>query len=379
MPNTASTTVDLLQRFIQFPTVSSQPILKFAAEMAERGEAVGGIVHRFETSPTKQNIVVQIGPEGHDALGLSGHMDVVPVEGQAWSMDPFEGVIDQGAVWGRGACDMKAFLATVYSILERFPVHKMKRGIMLMWTHDEEIGCVGASHMPHQCKDLVIPKNTLIGEPTSQQIFHHHGGHCTLEITVKGYPAHSSKPHLGVSATHWLFEAWSIIREWEQWMNTQVSEIVGTAPILNVAQIHAGSAINIIPEHGKLRLGLRPMPGHNHTVLIDNLQHRLTPIQSHAKEAGARIELNIIQAAAPLYTPLPTLLEQAIQKSSPNTACLGAPFATDGGCLAEMGTQPLIWGPGSIDVAHQPNECVRIEELNQYEHALESILRSWCL
>lgn len=377
--NSSSTTVELLQRFIQFPTVSSEPILSFASEMAERGEAAGGVVHRFETSDTKQNIVVQIGPQGPDSLGLSGHMDVVPVEGQDWHMNPFAGIVNDGAVWGRGACDMKAFLATVCSILNRFPVNDMRRGLMLMWTHDEEVGCVGASHLVDQCKHLDTPANTLIGEPTNQQIFHHHGGHCTLEITVTGYPAHSSKPYLGVSATHWLFEAWGIVREWEKWMNTQISSIVHTAPLLNVAQLHAGSAINIIPEHGKMRLGLRPMPGHDHNILIANLEHRLQEIQLAAKEAGASVELKTIQAAAPLYTPLPTLLEQSILESCPNTPCLGAPFATDGGCLAEMGTQPLIWGPGSIDVAHQPNEYVKIEELNQYEHALESILRSWCL
>ena len=377
--NSSSTTVELLQRFIQFPTVSSEPILSFASEMAERGEAAGGVVHRFETSDTKQNIVVQIGPQGPDSLGLSGHMDVVPVEGQDWHMNPFAGIVNDGAVWGRGACDMKAFLATVCSILKRFPVNDMRRGLMLMWTHDEEVGCVGASHLVDQCKHLDTPANTLIGEPTNQQIFHHHGGHCTLEITVTGYPAHSSKPYLGVSATHWLFEAWGIVREWEKWMNTQISSIVHTAPLLNVAQLHAGSAINIIPEHGKMRLGLRPMPGHDHNILIANLEHRLQEIQLAAKEAGASVELKTIQAAAPLYTPLPTLLEQSILESCPNTPCLGAPFATDGGCLAEMGTQPLIWGPGSIDVAHQPNEYVKIEELNQYEHALESILRSWCL
>ena len=372
-------TVELLQRFIQSPTVSSQPIVSFASEMAERGESVGGIVHRYETSSTKQNIVVQIGPQSSDALGLSGHMDVVPVDGQDWTMDPFAGIVKEGAVWGRGACDMKAFIATVYSILERFPVEKMQRGLMLMWTHDEEVGCVGASHLQHQCKHLSMPSNTLIGEPTSQQIFHHHGGHCTLEIIVKGFPAHSSKPYLGISATQWLYDAWTIVREWETWMKTQPSTVAQATPILNVAQIEAGSAINIIPEHGKIRLGLRPMPGHNHTLLIDNLKQRLTELLTAAKEAGASILLDIIQTAPPLYTPLPTMLEKAIQKGCPNTPCLGAPFATDGGCLAEMGTQPLIWGPGSIDVAHQPNEYVRIEELNQYEHALETILRTWCL
>ena len=371
--------VELLQRFIQFPTVSSDPILPFASEVAERAERLGGTVHRFETSTTKQNIVAQIGPSGSDSIGLSGHMDVVPVEGQDWTMDPFEGLIEKGAVWGRGACDMKAFLASTYSILERFPVQKMKRGMTLIWTHDEEIGCVGASHLPTQCKNIEMPINILIGEPTSQQIFHHHGGHCTLEITVRGKSAHSSKPYLGVSATAWLFEAWGIIRDWQKWLETHPSSITQKPALVYIAQVHAGTAINIIPEHGTIRLGLRPMPGHDHLFLIDNLRERLTHLQKSAEEDGALLELHVIQAAAPLYTPLPTALEQAIQQQRPNTPCTGAPFATDGGCLAEIGTKPLIWGPGSIDVAHQPNEYVKIEELNQYEQALEGILRAWCL
>jgi len=377
--NPMNGSVDLLQRFIQFPTVSSNPIIEFASELAERAEAIGGKVHRFETSPTKQNIVVQIGPSGANSIGLSGHMDVVPVEGQDWTMNPFEGIVDKGAVWGRGACDMKAFLAITYNLLSDFPVQKMKRGITLIWTHDEEIGCVGASHLPEQCEQIEMPVNILIGEPTSQQIFHHHGGHCTLEVRVKGYPAHSSKPHLGISATQWLFEAWTLIREWEQWLGRQPSNITGAPPLVNVAQISAGSAINIIPEHAVIRLGLRPMPGHDHHHLIRRLQETLEPLQLEASKQGASITLDVIQAAAPLYTPLPTQLERTIQQHCPDTPCLGAPFATDGGCLAEMNTKPLIWGPGSIDVAHQPNEYVKIKELEEYQHSLESILRTWCL
>ena len=105
------------------------------------------------------------------------------------SMDPFAGIINEGAVFGRGACDMKVFGNSLQHS-DHFPVQKRKRGLMLMYT--DEVGCVGASHMVHQCQHLDTPSNTLIGEPTSQQIFHHHGGHCTLEITIKGFLAHSS-------------------------------------------------------------------------------------------------------------------------------------------------------------------------------------------
>ena len=89
--------------------------------------------------------------------------------------------------------------------------------------------------------------------------------------------------------------------------------------------------------------------------------------------------MNIVQSAPPLYTPVPNKLSQAILQVDPTSECAGAPFATDGGCLAEMGTSPLIWGPGSIDVAHQPNEHVKIDSLLTYEHQLESLIRLWCL
>ena len=162
-------------------------------------------------------------------------------------------------------------------------------------------------------------------------------------------------------------------------MNTQISSIVHTAPILNVAQLHAGSAINIIPEHGKMRLGLRPMPGHDHTILIGNLKDRLQDVQLAASEAGALIELNIIQIAAPLYT-LPTLLEQSIQQTCPNTPCLGAPFATDGGCLCRNGDSTTHLDQEVLMLHISPMSMLKLEELNQYEHSLEeSILRTWCL
>jgi acetylornithine deacetylase len=370
--------VDLLQRFIAFPTVSRDPLDQFATELAERAESLGGRIHQFKTSEHKHNVVAHFGPEDTDGLGLSGHMDVVPVDGQNWSVNPFGHTIDNGRIIGRGACDMKGFIANVYTVLPRLDLSKLRKGLTLIWTHDEELGCMGASHLQHQAADLVLPQQMLIGEPTSGVIFHHHGGHTTIEFSVLGYPAHSSKPHLGKSASNWLFEIWSTVREWDAWLQSQPSPITGVTPITNVAQLSSGTAVNIIPEHAWMQVGLRPMPGHQVQPLIAELQQRVQIIQKTAQESGVRIEMNIIQSAPPMFTNVPNDLSKAIQQQQPSAKCTGAPFATDGGCLAEMGCEPLIWGPGSIDVAHQANEYVRIEELLQYEHQLESLIRQWC-
>ena len=123
--------VELLKRFISFPTVSRDPVTIFANELVERSEKLGGTVEQFHTSETKQNVVVQFGPLDSDGLGLCGHMDVVPVDGQDWRVDPFEGVIENGTIVGRGACDMKAFFAAVYSILERLPLNQLHKGIIM--------------------------------------------------------------------------------------------------------------------------------------------------------------------------------------------------------------------------------------------------------
>lgn len=371
--------VDLLQHFISFPTVSRDPLDQFATELAERAESLGGRIHQFETSEHKHNVVAHFGPEGIDGLGLSGHMDVVPVDGQDWSVNPFGHTIEHGRIIGRGACDMKGFIANVYAILPRINLNKLKKGLTLIWTHDEELGCLGASHLQHQAAELTLPKQVLIGEPTSGVIFHHHGGHTTIEFTVLGHPAHSSKPHLGKSASTWLFEVWGAVREWERWLQSQPSPITDTVPITNVAQISSGTAVNIIPEHAWIQVGLRPMPGHQVEPLIINLEHRIKAIQKVANESGVRIQMRVIQSAPPLFTNVPNELSTAIQRQHPSAECIGAPFATDGGCLAEMGCEPLIWGPGSIDVAHQANEYVRIDELLQYEQQLESLIRQWCL
>ena len=171
--------------------------------------------------------------------------------------------------------------------------------------------------------------------------------------------------------------AWLIL-DWNQWLQKQTCSVSNSAPIINIAQIKGGEAINIIPENAEIHIGIRPMPEHNIHDLLKPLYKNLLPIQEQIAEKGGKIWIEEIQHAHPLLTKLPDPLEQAIRKEHPTSKTIGVPFATDGGIFAQMGCSPIICGPGSIDLAHQPDEFIKISEMDRYEKILGSLLHKWC-
>ena len=242
--------------------MSSESVTALVDHLASLSEDLAFTVERFQSAPGKENLLAQLGPQ-EDALVLCGHMDVVPVSGQSWDSDPFTAKLTEDRIIGRGSCDMKAFIAATYSVLQHIDPTQLRRGLTLLWTHDEEVGCMGAHCLVNQLKaeQRVLPTAILIGEPTSSNICHHHGGHTTIELSITGQPAHSSKPHLGLCANSWMLDALDVVRSWKNWLEQQRCPIAESGPILNIAQLSGVSTINIIPEHASSRLG----PAHAHT------------------------------------------------------------------------------------------------------------------
>ena len=161
-------------------------------------------------------------------------------------------------------------------------------------------------------------------------------------------------------------------------MNKQICQVADSPPILNIAQIGGGEAINIVPGQAQVRLGLRPMPSHNCNKLLERLYQSLAPLQESIQRDGGEITLRCPQHAPPMFTALPCTLEKHIQDIHQDAKRVGVPFATDGGCFAEVGCTPIIWGPGSIDIAHQANEWVALSELDRYQKMLKNLLVNWC-
>ena len=370
--------LSFLRSLISFPTVSHQSTEDITTFLCSHAEDLDLSVDVYPSNPQKSNIIAHIGPR-EGSLALSGHMDVVPVQGQNWSRDPFKMHIEGDKIYGRGSCDMKGFFACAYTAISNIPRKKLKRGITLIWTHDEEVGCIGAQQLCHTLKQkqISIPHSILIGEPTSLHIARMHGGHSTLLLKIKGAPAHSSKPILGISAIENAMKAIHCILDVQRVFQQNPCphhEMKGAHSLINIAKIEGGEAVNIIPEHCSILLGIRPMPGHSFEKIYESIQAAIKKA-----DLSAQYEWELIQNAPPLLSPQNTALETLIANTIPESKSIGLPFATDGGCFAEMGAAPIICGPGSINQAHKADEFISRKELFSYTKHLHSMISKWCL
>lgn len=374
--------IETLARLVAFPTVSDRPVVEMAALLAERAEAAGLRVERFETSPGKVNVVASAGPAGEDGLVLSGHMDVVPTEGQDWSSDPFTLVERDGRLHGRGACDMKGFLAAATEAVARVPVARLRRELVLVWTHDEEVGCKGSAALAGQLagRAAPLPRLAVIGEPTDFRVCRMHPGHLTLQVSCTGRPAHSSRPELGASAIRVATRALEALERLEEQLRGERAfegMLERPWPVMNVGTIEGGAAVNIVPDRCVIRLGVRPLPGQDVDGLVARFAEAVAGVDRAARAWGGGARLDVLHLAPALLTPDGTALEHLLAPHATGPAC-AVPFATDGGNLARLGVQSLIFGPGSIDVAHRPDEYVAAADLLRATSIIEELIQRRC-
>ncbi len=373
-----------LGTLVAFPTVSSRPVDALASFMATRFEDLGFRIERFRDpiQPGKYNVVASIGPAGTNGLVLSGHMDVVPTDGQPWSTDPFAMVERDGSLFGRGTADMKGFLAATLAATARLQPSDYQRELVLIWTYDEEIGCLGSAKLVQQLKQdgRALPTAALIGEPTSFKILRAHPGHVALTVDIKGAAAHSSRPDLGTNAIEAAAEVVQVARAIARQLN-QEAEPPGLLErpwvALNVARIHGGSAINIVPDHCRVEIGYRQLPGMADLGVFERIREALAQL-SHEQSGGAHIEVSVDRVTPAMLTPDGTALQALLDAHSPHDECGAASFATDGGNLAKLGMDCLVFGPGSIEVAHQADEFIPIDELHQSVDIIEDVIRRRC-
>jgi acetylornithine deacetylase len=372
--------VSLLKELIAHSTVSHQPVDGIAALLAERAEDAGGAVDLIETSPGKVNVIARFGPTGTDGLVISGHMDVVPTIGQAWSSDPFALSERQGKLFGRGTSDMKGFLAAISVAIRRMRTDRLTRELVLIWTHDEEVGCQGSHALIG--KDLgPLPSQAWIGEPTNFQMCRMHPGHTTVAIHCTGRAAHSSRPSLGVNAIHLagrvlaqlegLSETWTKDRRFEDHLDSPFT-------VMNVGEIKGGAAVNIVPDSCTLRVGIRPLPGDLAKHRVKQIREILRPVKQHARFLGGDIEVEVEHTAPALLTAEGSPLERHLCPHASTPLATAAPFATDGGNLQDMGIASIVFGPGSIDVAHRADEYIEGTELLKCVQIAEAVIAHSC-
>lgn len=379
MPETPAT---LLERFVAHDTVSHRSNLGLAEEIADLLDRPGVRVIRLPSPEgTKANLCVILGPDPdpatRDGLVLSGHMDVVPADEPEWTTDPFQ-LADGGDRWiGRGTSDMKGFLAVAVHCARALDPTTLRHPLVLLLTYDEELGTLGAHRLATTWPKLrELPRATLIGEPTSMQAVRMHKGHLKLRLHFAGVPAHSGYPHLGRNAIEPAGRAIVALAALREALSTERPPLAEGFPdvpyvALNVGEVHGGTAINIVPDQCRIDLGVRLLP----TMATDSIVERVQAAVDGAV-GPETYRLEILGDSPPLLTADTASIHTAVAGVAGRCAP-SVSFATDGGWLQTAGLECVICGPGSIEVAHKPNEWVPKADLVAAEDAVRRLIAEY--
>jgi acetylornithine deacetylase len=376
--------IDLYGRLVTVDTTSSRSNLT-AIDLLEEALDRPGIERRRFFSPDgqKANLFARLGPAGDASragLILSGHTDCVPANEPDWSVEPFR-LTDRGDRWlGRGSSDMKGFVALAAALAAATDPRSLAHPLCLLFTYDEEVGMNGARELARQWDpDEPLPRACLIGEPTSLVAMRLHKGHMKLRVILHGRAAHSGTPHLGANAIEAaapLIAALAGLRRELENEHPALSELFPEAPFvpLNVATIRGGVAINVVPDRCEVELGFRPMPGSD----LDAFRRRVEARIREAAPAGASAEIELVGLSEPLLTAEESPLHRELCALSAQSASRGAPFATDGGPLAALGLESVVWGPGSIEVAHRADEWMPKHDFARCAELLPRLVERFC-
>ena len=364
---------ETLARLIAFDTTSRRSNLELIEFCEQRLQPLGSVTRRVANADgSKANLIARIGPETDGGVVLSGHTDVVPVDGQSWVSDPWVLTERDGRLYGRGAADMKAFLALALAAAPDFAAAGLKRPVQFAFSYDEEIGCLGA---PSLIRDLVAsgpqPAVVIVGEPTSMDIVSGHKGIATFKVTVTGKEGHSSLTHLGVSAIMEAAKIISLLSDIAQRLERGAdpnSPFKPKGASLTIGQINGGTAVNILARECVFAFDLRVPPGMEVNAVLApvfDLATRLdAELKARAPEAGVRLET---RSGTPPLSPDPDGAAEALARrlAGDNGPARVVSYAAEAGQFQAAGYSTVICGPGSIEQAHQPDEYLEVSQVER--------------
>lgn len=371
---------EILARLVAFDTTSSKTNIPCARYVHEY-LAGHGIECRLLPAENgiHTNLFATIGPKGDGGIGLSGHMDVVPVTGQKWDTDPFQLAEKDGKLYGRGTCDMKGYLACVLAMVPEFKARRLLQPIHIVFSYDEEVGCTGVKPMIEEMgRTIPKPRLILIGEPTRMTVVDAHKGGYRFSTEVTGKDAHSSKPQLGVGAIVVASELIAELGRIEERLKARHIDPRFDPPYNSIAVtvIEGGTAQNIVPLHCTFHWGVRALPGFDPLTIMRELDtyaaRELLPKMRAISEDCDIItrNLGILPAFSNANDAEATSLALALMSQNETFA---VPYGTEATHFQAAGCSSVICGPGDIAQAHQPNEFVALSELEKclgYLHRL---------
>ena len=377
-------TIALLADLVAFPSVSGNANTDIIDYIKTYLEAHGVRVKLDgEPGDGRMNLFASIGPQIDGGMILSAHTDVVPASPDGWTGDPFTLRRIDGRLHGRGAVDMKGFIAIALAMVPEIVAQqdKLRVPVHLAFTYDEELGCYGSARMPaFLSQNGIVAEMAIIGEPTGMRPFVGHKGGMELIAEITGTPGHASKPEGRVNA---IYYAAKLINFINQTAADIASRPVAGSPFdppytsLSVGRIEGGEARNVIPANCRFDWEIRPLPGDDpHAVLAlirDYADRELVPeMQAIAPDTG--IKLTAISDVPPMDARPQSVAAELVARLWTNEAPDVVSFGTDGAYFQQAGMETIVFGPGGMDQMHQPDEYIEEAALSQGLIFLDRVL-----
>jgi acetylornithine deacetylase len=373
--------VEMIGRLVGFDTTSRESnlaLIDFVRDYLDRWRVKSELV--YDEGRRKANLFATIGPQDQGGVMLSGHSDVVPVDGQDWASDPFKLEPRDDKLYGRGSADMKSFIAVMLAKVPDFVGRSLAVPIHLALTYDEEVGCLGvrpliAALAPRDVK----PRLCIIGEPTSMRPVIAHKGSRRLRCHIRGHEAHSSLTHKGVNA---IETAAAVIT----YINGIAKQKRDRGPFdpafdppyttLQTGVISGGTAVNIVPRECRFDFEMRHLPADDPDVIVDEVKRFAASLlpDMHAVSASAGIAFEETNTVAALSAKES---DEVVQLALALTGANGTgkvSFATEGGFFQQAGIPTVICGPGSIEQAHKADEFIALDQVKQCEDFIDRLI-----
>ncbi|RKF16847.1 acetylornithine deacetylase [Roseovarius spongiae] len=374
-------TVALLSELIAFPTVSETSNLALVDLLASRLEDAGANVHIFpDDTGLKANLFATLGPERDGGIVLSGHSDVVPVADQEWRTDPFALHDAEGRLYGRGACDMKGFIAAAVAMAPDLAAMTRDRPLHFSFTYDEETGCFGARALTDSLAALDLrPAIALIGEPTEMQVIEGHKGCFEYSTHFHGLAGHGSGPDKGVNAVEYAARFVARLLTLKDQLRARAPANSRFEPpwtTINTGALIGGVAHNVIPSTARVDWEMRPVQDSDAALVKDDL-HRFCEetLLAEMRQVcpDADIVTEIIGEVAGLIPTDPNAARDIVMELTGAKGADVVPFGTEAGIFQAYGMSVVVCGPGSIDQAHKADEFVSHDQLGQCLTMLERL------
>lgn len=365
-------TLEILERLIAFDTTSRNSNLALIAWVESYLHA-RGVESTRATSPdgTKANLYARIGPDAEGGVILSGHTDVVPVDGQPWSSDPWVLTRREDKLYGRGVADMKSFVALALAHVDEARAAPLQRPIWLAFSYDEEVGCVGARHLIAAMRGIPAPSAVIVGEPTSMRVLSGHKGIETFSVAVEGLEAHSSQVQQGVSAIMEALPLLQLIADMGCEAEVGSPEHAAFSPpqaTMTIGVIEGGTAANILARRCEFVWDLRCPPGVDPEIYAARFHSEAMRIDAAIKartngEGGVTV---VRRSSTPaMRIDRDSAAEGFVRALTGDNRLEAAAYAAEGGLFQAEGWPTVICGPGSITQAHQPDEWIALDQIDK--------------